>query len=113
MAPPCPPPGPHCAHSCTTLCHPQLETIAAAPDAEEGVGSASETQLLNLAPPQHEDVTTADGSQLTAGRALTKAERGTTLRQLVRDQWLAHCPHQAGHYCIGVSEAGDQGVLCI
>jgi hypothetical protein len=65
-------------------------------------------QLLNLAPPQHEVVTAADGSQLTAGRALTKGERETTLRQLLRDQWLAHDPHQRGHYCIGVSGAAGQ-----
>ena len=67
------------------------------------MGALPEIQLLNmqLRPPSV-PTQAADGTQLTAGKPLTKQDRIDTLGMLVADQWLAYSADKPHCYCIGV-----------
>ncbi|KAK9823728.1 hypothetical protein WJX72_004966 [[Myrmecia] bisecta] len=94
----------------TQLTHEQLnfyrtiiEAIALLPDAEEGKGEISSTQILNLSPgSQATQASQAEGSQQAVGKKLTMAQKQETLLQLVKEGWLWHMPGRAGYYSIGV-----------
>jgi hypothetical protein len=93
---------------------PQMEHIAEDPSAEEGVGYASASQLLNLdvtawAASQATQATQADGGQGTqaAGKKLGKKEREATLEALRADGWLDIHSSRPNCYTLGVRPGGS------
>lgn len=84
---------------CIFLLCAKLEHIAIGGEHPECGGVINGNTALNL-----DDFDVAAPSQASTYKTkLTKKERETTLRQLVKDGWLAETPEMAGHYSIGVS----------
>lgn len=79
----------------------QLAAIAADPNAEGGVGSASSIALLNMdvsQPIAGQEVTEAQQAAAAQARKMSKSDRQALLDQLVSEGWLQT---RSGYYYIG------------